>query len=65
MIPILWIDKHFTIGPETAKSIGFVTRLRVIGKYFFAGITLLGIMLLVCSFLQILLAYKQARLKER
>jgi uncharacterized membrane protein len=65
MIPVLWFVKSFTIGPEAAKYLGFVIRLHVIGYYLFAGITLLGILLLVCPFLQRILICKQAQLKQR
>jgi len=64
MIPILWFIKSFTIEPEAAKNIGLVIKLQVIGHYFFAGITLLGIVLMVCPFLQRILGYKKAHLKE-
>jgi hypothetical protein len=57
--------KSFTIDPEVAKNIGFGIRLQVIGYYLFAGVTLLGIVLLVCPFLQRILTCKQAHLKER
>jgi hypothetical protein len=56
--------KRFTIDPEAAKNIGLVIKLQVIGHYFFAGITLLGIVLMVCPFLLRILTYKQAPLKE-
>jgi len=65
MVPILWFVKSFTIDSEAAKSIGLVIRLQVIGHYFFAGITLLGMVLVVCPFLQRILAYKEVHLKER
>ena len=65
MVPVLWFVKSFTIDPEAAKYIGLVIRLQVVGHYFFAGITLLGIVLMVCPFLERILAYKQAHLKER
>jgi hypothetical protein len=64
MIPVLWFVKSFTISPEAAKYIGFIVRLQVIGYWLFAGITLLGILLLVCPFLQRIIC-KQAHLKER
>jgi len=65
MVPILWMVKSFTIDPEAAKSIGLVIKLQVIGHYFFAGVTLLGILLMVCPFLQRIFGHKQAHLKER
>jgi len=64
MVPILWFVKSFTIDPEAAKYMCLVIRLQVIGHYFFAGIALLGIVLMVCPFLLRILAYKQAHLKE-
>jgi hypothetical protein len=58
MVPILWIDKQFTLPREYTKYISLAIRLPAIGMYFFAGFLLLGLILLASTYAHKIFEYK-------
>jgi hypothetical protein len=65
MVPVLWIDKRFTLPRELTKYISLIIRLPAIGLYFFAGFLMLGLILLASVFTHKIIEYKKVHSKER